>query len=100
MRRAVRARVPHDRLVGVEVIHLRVSHFELKGATGGDPLGYEILDHLGLRVDGHRMTAGQIPEVDAATLARELQVNAAVLKTLAVQPAGQPGLAQQGAAAV
>ena len=58
----------------------------------------QVLLHLGLPVDPHR-AAGEVDEVEVVPLAVPtvvpLQVDAAVLVALALEPVGQPDLAQQ-----
>ena len=88
--------------VGVEIGDLGGGHAEMDRviAVVGEPSRDEVFDHLRLRVDGDGPAAGQSAEVDVVPLAVELQVDATVLKTLAVEPGGKPGLAQQRDAAI
>ena len=90
----VRAGVAEHRAGGVQVVHLGAGHVELQVAAGCQPGLDQVLDHLGLRVDGDG-PPGQVAEVEVVPLAGELEVDPAVHQALAVQAAGQPGVAEQ-----
>jgi len=63
------------------------------------PFRYKVFHDLCLGVDGNG-PADQLAKVNVLPIAVELQVDPAMLKTLAVEPAGQPGRAEQPNATV
>src|SRR5262249_25081764 len=79
----------------LQVINLGIGHLEVERCTCRDPLRNEVFNHLGLRVDRDGPSAGQLAEVDMVPLTGELQVDAAVLEPLAIEPVGESGLAEQ-----
>ena len=83
-RRRVRLEVV-QRGVGDLVVH------DLPALVGG---GHQVLLHLGLPVDPHR-ASGQVHEVQMVPLARPLEVDAAVLVTLALEALAEADLPQQ-----
>ena len=66
----------------------------------GEAARDEVLHYLGLRVDRHGPSAGEIPEVDVMPLALELEVDPAVLQALVVEAGGEASRPQEGDAAV
>ena len=89
--------VPGERdrgLVGLEVVQSGVRDLVVHDLSALAGRRDQVLLHLRLPVDPHR-APGQVDEVDVVPLARPLQVDAAVLVALTLEPTGQPDLAQQ-----
>ncbi len=79
----------------VEVGDLGAGDLELELGPGGQPGLDQVLDDLGLGVDRDPAAAGQVAEIEVVPLARELQVDAAVLEALGVHPLAQADRAEQ-----
>ena len=58
-------------------------HVEQEGRAAREPCGDQVLDDLGLAVDGDRAPVRQVAEGDPVTLAVELQLDAVVHEALA-----------------
>jgi hypothetical protein len=82
-------------LVGSEVADLGVRYLELDRGPGREPGPDQVLDDLGLRVDGHPAAAGQVTEIEVMPLAFELQVDTAVFEPLSVHPRTEADRAEQ-----
>ena len=69
--------------VGLEAIDVHLRALKPQWPTGLDSGRDQILDDLGLTVDGHRASAGQLIQRDVMVAAVKAQVDASVDKTLA-----------------
>src|SRR5207249_7777706 len=85
------ARVPDDAARGIDRLDRRL---EEERQPGLEPRRDQVLDDLRLTVDHDRAPAGELRERHVVALAVELQVDAAVDHSFAVEPGGDAGLAQ------
>ena len=74
------------RLLRIDLLDTDVFHLEQQRPPVAEPRLDQVLDHLGLPVDGDRLAAGQLRHVDPVPLARELQLDASVHEAFARQP--------------